>query len=76
MSLSFDEDLQRREVPDDKSKVKNKKNNKRKSIEEPSQLQQNERKKIKKELMLKTREEVFILPKPSIASFFLKFCSL
>ncbi|KDO61618.1 hypothetical protein CISIN_1g003141mg [Citrus sinensis] len=58
MSLSFDEDLQRREVPDDKSKVKNKKNNKRKSIEEPSQLQQNERKKNKKELMLKTREEV------------------
>lgn len=58
MSLSFDEDLRRREVPNDNSKVKNKKNNKRKNIEEPSQLQQNERKKNKKELMSKTREEV------------------
>lgn len=76
MSLSFDEDFRRREVPNDNSKVKNKKNNKRKNIEEPSQLRQNERKKNKKELISKTREEVFSLPKPLIASFFLKFCSL
>ncbi|KAF3438255.1 hypothetical protein FNV43_RR21016 [Rhamnella rubrinervis] len=58
LSLSFDEDLRRAEKADEKNKFKNKKNKKRKSPEEPSQLQDNGRKKSKKELMAKIREEV------------------
>ncbi|KAJ0042221.1 hypothetical protein Pint_18174 [Pistacia integerrima] len=57
MSLSFDEDLRRAEVQDRDNKAKHKKN-KRKNVKEPSKLQENDRKKSKKELMAKTREEV------------------
>lgn len=60
LSLSFDEDLRRAEKADEKNKIKNKKNKKRKSPEEPSQLQDNGKKKSKKELMAKMREEVFV----------------
>ncbi|XP_031256283.1 nucleolar complex protein 3 homolog isoform X3 [Pistacia vera] len=57
MSLSFDEDLRRAEVQDRDNKAKHKKN-KIKNVKEPSKLQENDRKKSKKELMAKTREEV------------------
>lgn len=58
MSLSFDEDLRRREKTDEKNKGKNKKGKKRKNLEEPTQLQGNEKKKSKHEMMSKMREEV------------------
>lgn len=58
MSLSFDEDISRPEKADEKNKGKNKKNKKRKSVEEPSQLQDNRRKRSKQELTEKMREEV------------------
>ncbi|KAF9682064.1 hypothetical protein SADUNF_Sadunf05G0069500 [Salix dunnii] len=58
MSLSFHEDLGKPGEPGKESKVKNKKNRKRKNAEEPSQLQESDRKKSKKELMAKMREEV------------------
>ncbi|KAG6736116.1 hypothetical protein POTOM_061180 [Populus tomentosa] len=58
MSLSFHEDLRKPEEPDKESKVKYKKNRKRKNVEEPSQLQESDRKRSKKELMAKMREEV------------------
>lgn len=58
MSLSFDEDLGKPEEEDKENKVRNKKNKKRKNNEEPSQLQENDRKRSRKELMAKMREEV------------------
>ncbi|KAL9356762.1 hypothetical protein Peur_050015 [Populus x canadensis] len=58
ISLSFHEDLRKPEEPDKESKVKYKKNRKRKNVEEPSQLQESDRKRSKKELMAKMREEV------------------
>ncbi|XP_052189804.1 nucleolar complex-associated protein 3 isoform X2 [Diospyros lotus] len=58
LSLSFDEDLRRNEMENVDNKMKNKKNKKRKNFEEPSQLQQNDKKKSRKELMSKTRDEV------------------
>ncbi|CAK7355459.1 unnamed protein product [Dovyalis caffra] len=58
MALSFDEELGKPEKPDKDSKVKYKKNRKRKNVEEPSQLQENDRKRSKKESMAKMREEV------------------
>ncbi|KAJ6996868.1 nucleolar complex protein 3 [Populus alba x Populus x berolinensis] len=58
MSLSFHEDLRKPEEPDKESKVKYKKNRKRKNVEEPGQLQESDRKRSKKELMAKMREEV------------------
>lgn len=57
MSLSFDEDLRKSKEEED-SKGKNKKNNKRNNTEESGQVQANERKKSKKELMRNTKEEV------------------
>ena len=48
MSLSFHEDLRKPGEPDKESKVKNKKNRKRKNAEEPSQLQESDRKRSKK----------------------------
>ena len=48
--------------------IKNKKNKKRKSPEEPSQLQDNGKKKSKKELMAKMREEVFVWLQHSLTS--------
>lgn len=62
MSLSFDEDLGRPEKSTADTKVKGKKFKKRKNFEEPSQLPDNEKKKSRKELMSKTREEVFSFP--------------
>ncbi|KAK4285685.1 hypothetical protein QN277_002353 [Acacia crassicarpa] len=58
LSLSFDVDLRKSEKADDDHRVKNKKNKKRKNMDESNQLQQNERKKSKQELMSKMREEV------------------
>ncbi|KAH7557836.1 hypothetical protein JRO89_XS11G0227200 [Xanthoceras sorbifolium] len=58
MSLSFDEDLRKAEASERDNKNKSKKYKKRKNSEDPSQQQGNERKKSKKELMSKTREEV------------------
>uniref|UniRef100_A0A6N2LYN4 Nucleolar complex protein 3 homolog n=2 Tax=Salix viminalis TaxID=40686 RepID=A0A6N2LYN4_SALVM len=58
MSLSFHEDLRKPGEPAKESKVKNKKNRKRKNAEEPSQLQESDRKRSKKELTAKMREEV------------------
>lgn len=75
MSLSFDEDLRRAEVQDRDNKAKHKKNKKRKNVEDPSKLPENDRKKSKKELMARTREEVIILSRTSIACCYL-FCSL
>lgn len=58
LHLTFAEDLGRSEKPDDKNKVKNKRNKKRKNAEEPSKLSENDRKRSKRELMSKMREEV------------------
>ncbi|XP_059661855.1 nucleolar complex-associated protein 3 [Cornus florida] len=58
LSLSFDEDIGRPETSKVDNKHKYKKNKKRKNFEEPSQMQGNDRKKSRKELMSKTREEV------------------
>ncbi|WCJ37045.1 Nucleolar complex-associated protein 3 [Euphorbia peplus] len=58
LSLSFDEDLGRRLREEKETRLKAKKYKKRKNVEEPNQLPVNDRKKSKKELMSKTREEV------------------
>ncbi|KAF7145897.1 hypothetical protein RHSIM_Rhsim04G0123500 [Rhododendron simsii] len=57
MSLSFDEDFGRTEMLSANNKVQ-KKNKKGKKFEEPSQLQENDKKKSRKELMSQTRNEV------------------
>lgn len=63
MSLSFDEDLRRQEkAANEENRVKNKKNKKRKNLEEPSQMPGSDKKKSRKELMTKMREEVFLYP--------------
>lgn len=61
MSLSFDEDLGRAEMSNANNKVQ-KKNKKGKKFEEPSQLQENDKKKSRKELMSQTRNEVLTRP--------------
>ncbi|KAL2245114.1 nucleolar complex protein 3 homolog [Sesamum indicum] len=58
LSLSFDEDLGKPENPDADSRTKNKKSKKRKGLDEPNHIPDNERKKIRKEMISKTREEV------------------
>lgn len=60
LSLSFYEDLGRSEKDKEKNKVKNKKGKKRKNVEEPSQLPNNDKKRNKREVMTKMREEVFL----------------
>ena len=60
MSLSFDEDIGRSTMSNADSKVKNKKSKKRKNFQEPSQLQENDKKRSRRESMSKAREEVFI----------------
>ena len=63
MSLSFDDDLGRPEkLNEDNNRVKNKKNRKRKNLEEPSQLPESDKKKSRKQLMTKMRDEVFLYP--------------
>ena len=63
MSLSFDDDLGRPEkLNEDNNRVKNKKNRKRKNLEEPSQLPESDKKKSRKQMMTKMREEVFLYP--------------
>lgn len=63
LSLSFDEDLRRQEkAANEENRVKNKKNKKRKNLEEPSQMPGSDKKKSRKELMTKMREEVFLYP--------------
>lgn len=61
MSLSFDEDLGRTEMSSANNKVQ-KKNKKGKKFEEPSQLPENDKKKSRKELMSRTRDEVLTRP--------------
>ncbi|KAJ7948944.1 Nucleolar complex protein 3 like [Quillaja saponaria] len=58
LSLSFDEDLGKSEKPDNHNKVKNKRGKKRKNSEEENQLQENDRKRSRQELMTKMRKEV------------------
>ncbi|KAI9116384.1 hypothetical protein K1719_012551 [Acacia pycnantha] len=58
LSLSFDVDLRKSEKTGDDHRVKNKKDKKRKNMDESNQLQQKERKKSKQQLMSKMREEV------------------
>ncbi|EXB53354.1 hypothetical protein L484_016236 [Morus notabilis] len=58
LHLSFAEDLGRSKKTDEKNKVKNKRNKKRKNVEEPSKLPENDRKRSKRELMSKMRGEV------------------
>ncbi|OMP04851.1 CCAAT-binding factor [Corchorus capsularis] len=58
MSLSFDEDLGKPEVAEVNNKGKNKKDRKRKNVEESNQVQGNDRKKSKKEMIAKMKEEV------------------
>ncbi|KZV44350.1 nucleolar complex protein 3 [Dorcoceras hygrometricum] len=57
MSLSF-EDLGKPENPDADNRAKSKKSKKRKGVDESNQIPDNDRKKTRKEMMLKTREEV------------------
>lgn len=58
MSLSFDEDLGKQERSERDNKAKNKKSKKRKDLDEPKA--ENDRKKTRKEMMSKAREEVCI----------------
>ncbi|KAK8490947.1 hypothetical protein V6N13_031781 [Hibiscus sabdariffa] len=59
MSLSFDDYLGKPEVQEDNNnKMKSKKNKKRKNFEESNQLQGNDRKMSKKEIIAKMKEEV------------------
>lgn len=57
MSLTFDDDLGRREAQDAKNKFKSK-NAKRKNLKEQKESAANEKKRTRKEMMSKTREEV------------------
>ncbi|OIT08440.1 PREDICTED: nucleolar complex protein 3 homolog [Nicotiana attenuata] len=57
MSLTFDEDLGKREKRDADNKFKSK-NSKRKNLKELKESAANEKKKARKEMMSKTREEV------------------
>lgn len=58
LSLSFDEDLGKPERSDMDNKAKYKKWKKRKGSDEPNQIPDNKRKKTRKEMMERTREEV------------------
>lgn len=58
MSLSFDDDLGKSEASDLHNKFKGNKNKRKKNLEEPSQLKGKDRKKNRKDLMTKMREEV------------------
>lgn len=59
--MSFDDDLGKPERSDTDKKAKYKKFKKRKGADEPNQMPDNLRKKTKKEMMLKTKEEVYLL---------------
>lgn len=61
MSLSFYEDLGRAAKQDDKNKAKNKRGKKRKDHEDPRQMKENDKKRSRQELLMKTREEVLSL---------------
>ncbi|CAA0815489.1 binding [Striga hermonthica] len=58
LSLSFDESLGKSEKSEMDKKNHNKKSKKRKGLDEPNQVLENDRKKVKKEMLSKTREEV------------------
>lgn len=58
LSLSFYEDLGRAAKQDDKNKAKNKRSKKRKDHEDPRQMKENDKKRSRQELLMKTREEV------------------
>lgn len=63
MSLSLDDDLVRPEKPnEDNNRAKRRKDRKRKNLQEPSQLPESDKKKSRKQLMTKMREEVFLYP--------------
>ena len=68
LSLSFDEDLGRTKMANADAKFKNKKNKKRKNFKESSQLQENDKKKSRQELMSKTRNEVLAPSEEILAS--------
>lgn len=57
MSLTFDDDLGKRETQDANNKFKSK-NAKRKNLKELKESAANEKKRTRKEMMSKTREEV------------------
>ena len=67
-ALSFDEDLGRTEMANVDAKFKNTKNKKIKNFKEPSQLQENDKKKSRQELMSKTRNEVLAPSEEILAS--------
>ena len=69
MSLSFDEDLVMAKRIEDEQKFKNNKSKKRKNLEASNQLE-NERKKSRKEMISKTREEVITFPHKNHCSVF------
>lgn len=58
LSLSFDEDLGRAARNDEKHKPQSKKSKKKKHYEEARQLKENDKKRSRQELLMKTREEV------------------
>ncbi|KAL3627099.1 hypothetical protein CASFOL_028462 [Castilleja foliolosa] len=59
LSLSFDDDLGKQEESEIDNKAKNKKSSKkRKGTDEPNKLPENDRKKTRKEMVSKTRDEV------------------
>ncbi|KAL6514033.1 hypothetical protein OROHE_019489 [Orobanche hederae] len=58
LSLSFDEDLGKSEKSEMDNKAKNKKSKKRKGVDETNHVPDNDRKKIRKDMLSKTREEV------------------
>lgn len=60
LSLSFDEDLGKQRRSEVENRTKNKKSKKRKGKEEPNDVPDNERKQPRKEMMSKTREEVYL----------------
>lgn len=62
LSLSFDEDLGKSQKMEEDKKYKHKKGKKRKNMDASNQLQENERKKSRQEMISKTREEVIIFP--------------
>lgn len=62
LSLSFDEDLGKSQKTEEDKKYKHKKGKKRQNTDASNQLQENERKKSRQEMISKTREEVIIFP--------------
>ncbi|XP_057978054.1 nucleolar complex-associated protein 3 [Malania oleifera] len=58
LSLSFNEGFRNPEKSNENSRLKNKRSKRMKNLEEPSQLQDNDKKRNRREQLTKTREEV------------------